>query len=105
MCIENAGIYTRPVEPHRSDEFDHTLQYIEPLTAHQWVQLFSAATYGFYSKERRNEKASNRELWRWLERRSVEINGMRPGPRDVVPRPITSFVLFPGNDRARVTLV
>lgn len=105
FLLEKLGIRDdRPLTEDGKIGFDHPLQYVEPLTAHQWVQLMSAATGGFYSKDRKTEKASNRELWRWLERGSVEINGVKPGPKEVISRPITSFVMFPGNDRARVTI-
>ena len=49
-------------------------------------------------------RASNSERRRWLESRSVEINGLRPAPRDAIQYPITSLVFFPRSPR-RTTML
>ena len=65
---------------------------------------WSVKRKGFWSKERPLAKASNSELRRWLEKRSVQINGLFPGPDDPVFLPIRSFVLFAKSERSRNTL-
>lgn len=42
---------------------------------------------------------SNRDMKRWLETKSVVINGQRPGPKDEVQFPITELVFFPKGRR------
>lgn len=44
-------------------------------------------------------RPSNAEIRRWLDKRAVEINGMRPGPTEEIQRPITSLVFFPKGHR------
>ena len=43
--------------------------------------------------------ASNSERRRWLQSRSVIINGDRPGPDDLVEMPVTELVFFPSSPR------
>ena len=43
--------------------------------------------------------ASNSELRRWLIKRSVVINGVRPLPHDKICFPIASLVFFPKGKR------
>jgi len=38
---------------------------------------------------------SNSELWRWLEKGSVIINGVTPKPKEEIEFPITKLVFFP----------
>lgn len=60
---------------------------------------------GFWSKER-DGKASKSEIRRWIKNGSVQINGSRP--RDIeekIEGSVTSFVLFPKNEKSRITLM
>lgn len=59
-----------------------------------------------HSKEGDKLKApSNGELRRWITNGVLFCNGKTVALTDVVEWPIDSLVLFPGNSKARVTLV
>jgi hypothetical protein len=68
----------------------------KPMTAYEFLLYLSrniplppvTSSTGF-------EEPSNRELKRWLENKSVLINGQRPGPKDTVSFPINSLSFFP----------
>lgn len=49
-------------------------------------------------------QASNSEIRRWLQNKSIEINGDRPSPDCLVQFPIQSLVFFPKANR-RTTLI
>ena len=42
---------------------------------------------------------SNSELWRWLEKGSVQINGKLPLPKDRIDMPINQLIFFPKGKR------
>lgn len=48
--------------------------------------------------------ASNSERRRWLESRSVIINGVKPGPQDEIVFPVNELVFFPKGER-RTTML
>ena len=45
---------------------------------------------------------SRSELKRWLEKGSVQINGVRPRPNDEIKYPIKQFILHPGGNRCTI---
>jgi len=47
---------------------------------------------------------SNSERRRWLERKSVNINGEFPGPNDEIKFPLTEVVIFAKSPQRRCTL-
>lgn len=49
-------------------------------------------------------KASNSERRRWLQNRSVIINGVKPDWRDEISFPVTELVFFPKSNR-RTTML
>ena len=49
-------------------------------------------------------RPSNAELNRWLQNKSVVINGKSPQPLDEIEYPITELVFFPKSEH-RVTIV
>ena len=55
-------------------------------------------TCQFMSRERTG-KASNSEIKRWLQNKSIIVNGDRPNFDDEVIFPIESMVLFPKKNR------
>ena len=59
----------------------------------------------FMSIEKPAIKASNSELRRWFNNKSVEINFQTPGAEDPLPPFIKSLVLFPKSKTKRTTLV
>lgn len=50
-------------------------------------------------------KPSNSQRRRWLESRSVLINGQKPGPRDPVTLPVEQLIFFPKNNKSRCTML
>ena len=48
-------------------------------------------------------KPSNSELWRWLNNKSIMINGATPSPKDEVEFPIEQLIFFKGEKK--VTMV
>jgi len=48
-------------------------------------------------------RPSSSELWRWLSKGSVIINGDKPKPKDEVQYPIKELIFFPKG--RRVTIV
>lgn len=71
------------------------------MTAWDFLKSIHSACQ-FMSRERTG-KASNSELKRWLQNKSVIINGKRPAFDDDIDFPITQMVLFPKKNR--VTLM
>lgn len=59
----------------------------------------------FTSIEKPSIKASNSELRRWFNNKSVEINFQTPNAEDPLPPFIKSLVLFPKSKAKRTTLV
>ncbi len=59
---------------------------------HDWWSLLPSNDEG-------KPTVSHGQIRRWLERRSVVINGIRPGPDDEITFPIESFVFFPKGKR------
>lgn len=49
-------------------------------------------------------KASNSQKKRWLQNKSVLINGIKPGPDDLIELPVKQLVFFPGNEKSRCTM-
>lgn len=49
-------------------------------------------------------QASNGERRRWLLNKAVVINGLTPGPDDVIVFPITQLVFFPKSKERRCTV-
>lgn len=74
------------------------------MTALDLLIEISQKCYGFFSTEHPMKKASNSELRRWLQNKSVSINGAQPNWNDSVNFPITDMVLFPKSLARRTTL-
>jgi hypothetical protein len=76
------------------------------LTALQY--LIQVHTYGagrFWSVENPKKAASNSELRRWIDQKSLYINGRPVTCNEVLDYDFDSVILFPKNARRRVTLV
>jgi hypothetical protein len=74
-----------------------------PCTAWQLMLAINKLTTGIlWSQEGRPQKASNSEMRRWFDRKSVHINGKAANPNDEIQQ-LESFVLFP-NSRSKITL-
>jgi hypothetical protein len=56
------------------------------------------------SVERPCSHPTNAEIRRWLDQKSVIINGMRPRAKEVVEFPITELVFFPKGKRKTTVL-
>ena len=69
----------------------------------EFLKEMNQVIYGFHSKERPLQKASNSEMKRWLEKGSIEINGKFPTWNEEIEFPITSFVLF-SKTKSRITI-
>lgn len=48
---------------------------------------------------------SKSEVRRWLDQKSVIINGARPSAKDMVQWPITQLVFFPKSPKRRTTVI
>ena len=57
-----------------------------------------------YSVEHTQGRPSNSEIFRWLTKGSVVINGKTPQPKEEIEFPITELVFFPKGIR-KVTMV
>jgi len=57
------------------------------------------------SIEKPCEKASNSEKRRWLEQKSILLNGKRPGPDDVMEINIFELIFFPKSEKRKTTIV
>lgn len=51
-----------------------------------------------------HKELSRGEVRRWLQNKSVEINGVKPSPLDDIELPIKSLVFFPKGNR-RTTML
>ena len=59
---------------------------------------------GIFMSLERSGKASNSELRRWFERKSVEVNGSPARWDDPIPEEWISLVLHPKSKKRRCTL-
>lgn len=70
------------------------------MTSYEFlIYLVNNGIYLPCSTEKSPEKASNSEVKRWLEKKSVIINGQKPGPKDIIQFPITELIFFPKGAR------
>lgn len=69
-----------------------------------WQFLCSIPHVPMQFNGERPVKASNSERRRWLQNRSVIINGVKPNWDDVIEFPIVELVFFPKSNR-RTTFV
>jgi len=44
-----------------------------------------------------NRRPSNSEIRRWLQNKSIIINGEKPPPEDEIEFPVTSLIFFPAS--------
>jgi len=75
------------------------------MKAIEYLKEINDIVYGFSSKDKPGTKASNSELRRWLERKSVRINGKFTNWDEEIEFPVTDLVLFPKNDKGRITII
>ena len=54
--------------------------------------------------ERGIKRASNSDLWRWLNMGAIIINGEKPKPKDEIEFPIRQLIFFP-NGKRRTTII
>jgi hypothetical protein len=73
------------------------------MTAYDWLWELSIACCGFWSNEKPRERASNSELRRWFSKGCVSINGRVIQKWDEPIDRIVDFVIFPKNDKKRIT--
>lgn len=59
----------------------------------------------FQSIETPNKVASNSELRRWIEQKSLLINNEHCTPNELLDFPLISIVLFPKSEKKRITLL
>ena len=78
----------------------------KPPTGWQFLMRLSQMHCGFHAKEGdRVSKASNSELKRWCQNGALHINGEAVKWDEPIDFPIFSIVLFPKNEKARVTIL
>jgi hypothetical protein len=60
---------------------------------------------GFWSMENPKTQASNSELRRWIKSNALYINGHPVTAEEEIDYPLHRVVLFPKNDRKRISLL
>jgi hypothetical protein len=76
----------------------------QTMTAWDFLREISGKCCGFFSTEKLGKRASYGELRRWLQNRSVRINGVLPDFRDNITFPVLDMVLFPKSANRKNTL-
>ena len=74
------------------------------MTAFELLKHIKQEAFLPMSTEKPCTEASNSELRRWLEKKSVVINGEKPSFSDTILFPITELVFFPKGNR-RTTFI
>jgi hypothetical protein len=78
----------------------------KPPTGWQFMMRLSQLHRGFCSKEgNKVSRASNSELKRWVQNNALLINGEFVKWDEPIDFPICSIVLFPKNDKQRITIL
>lgn len=78
----------------------------KPPTAWTFLIRLSQMHGGFHSKEGdKTSKVSNSELKRWLMNSAVMINGEHVKWDELIDFPVFSIVLFPKNEKQRITIL
>lgn len=57
------------------------------------------------SNENSPNPPSNSEIRRWLDQKSVIINGKKPSSKEMVQWPITQLIFFPKSEKRRTTVI
>lgn len=76
------------------------------MTALQYlISIHSLGSCGFWSMENPKSPASNSELRRWIKNSAFHINGHAVSVDEVIDFPLHRVVLFPKNEKKRITLM
>lgn len=93
----------RLVETHSPKKTLHEKITLIPGTVWHWL-CTNDCLKGMFSREIAGKIASNSEKRRWLEQKAVVINGLTPGPDEIIDSTITSLVFF-HNGVSRCTML
>jgi len=73
------------------------------MTAFAHLKFISDKCCGFWSTERVKERASNSEMKRWFDKKSVIINGECRSWNEEIDEDLFELILFPKSDKKRIS--